>query len=215
MTTQTEADLESAGANESSKNMKIVFRYLRKNLGTPYKILSNYPSDNPDPVCLFETDFKNVVEPYSRYCEADFFETHKAYLLIANKKLSELASYKSYDSVAGIIETLGKPSSEIIKQMEEEQKPILCVSDYTIQQACLLIYARTLSTLTKKYWEELPNGEDLKTKADNHFEDLCANSKIPRRTSTIIKRKKELAQKEIDALNKHYEEKSNTIENDN
>lgn len=190
MENNLKAPSENTGTKTKTIKQNIVHRYIKLNLKTPYRIVRDRPTENESRICLTHEDTLLLIEQYENYATYRFYDEHKAYIPVSEQKLEELSSYSSYVSGPNLIERLGKPISERIKTIEEIQKPLLCVDDSVANLACMLIYARLQANLTKKYWEDLPDGEELLLKADNHFEELCSGLKIGRRTRSIINRKK-------------------------
>lgn len=183
---------------------KIFSLYTNKNLETGDEISNTHPANDQNSHAIPQEHVAQVGSIYEQHAIWCFYDEHKSRIKIAHEIIPRVEEYSSYEKVSETIDALGKPVSEIIEQSEREQKPILCISDSTLIQACLLINARVRSFLIDKHWKELPDGAMLRNKADIHFEELCANLKIPRRTRAIMNRKNAERQLEIDALNEKY-----------
>lgn len=191
MTTDSEASLENTGTKRVAMKNTIVHRYIKFNAKTPIRILQEQTNNGEDPICLTIEDTYNLVEQVARSSSYLFFKNNKAFLHSAEKKTMELSSYSIDDSfVPTFIQEFGKPSSVLIRVMEEEQKPLLCIDEAVANLACTLMDARIQTALLSKYWKDLPNGEEQLKQSDVHFEALCSSKKIGRRTRAIISRKK-------------------------
>jgi hypothetical protein len=191
MTNDNQPILENVGEKKVAKTkFNIAHRYAKFNAKTPQRILNEQVPNNEDPICFLIEDVFNSIELYGNHCQRSFIEERRGYLTSAEKKLSELAAYPSDGSVSGLFEKFGKPASQLIRVMEENQKPILCLDEATVNHAFALIYARTQSSLLNKHWKELPDGEALLLEADNHLEELCSRLKIGRRSRATINKKK-------------------------
>lgn len=185
-----EGSVENADTKKKAIKRNIAHRYIKYNSKTIHRIVREQSANNEDPTCLLIKVAEDLIEQYGNYSAYRFFEANRSYLPSAEGKMLELSPYCSYVSASNLIEQVGKPASELIKSIEEAQKPILCIDEATANRACMLVCARTLSVLTKKYWRDLPNGDALLFKAEEQFEELCSSLKIGRRTSSIINRNK-------------------------
>jgi hypothetical protein len=186
MTNNNVADLQNVGAKPVKIKRTVAHRYIKSKSKTGYRILREYSANNEDPICLTIKEAYNLITQHENCCAYQFYQTNKLFLPIAGKMMAELIEHSFYD----LSDKVGTPVSELIKSMEEQGIPMLCVDASVANHAFKLIYARTISNLTKKYWEDLPNGAKLLTNSDDDFENLCSTLKIGRRTRAGIARKK-------------------------
>ncbi len=201
MTKNNQALLDEGTKKVATTKKNVAHKFIKSNLKTPYKIILEHPVEGENLTCLSNDDACKFIELYGNICMYNFFDENRVYLPIAEKKLVEFSPYSSYGSFDNLVDQFGKPASELIKMMEENRQPVLCLDGATANLACMLICARTQATLLSKHWKDLPNGEELLLKADNHFEELCSSLKIGRRTKSIINRKKAEGQANVENSN--------------
>lgn len=193
-------------------NMKSPKRYLSKQIGTPYELKSG--GLRLDQICFLLSDVEQILLSQSKHCNAKLIQENKIYIPGSNEALSELLNYTDDAIVKNLFHSRGIVLSDAIGKMEERQEIIHCIGEPELKKACKLIEVRTNVSFFQKYWRMLPEGQRQGEIADDDFEALCSELKIPRRTREIIKRKKANKQAEsiihIDIVaNNPHEENGN------
>lgn len=175
---------------ESKKKVKrtVVDRYLSLNLRTPVSIVND--NNNEDLVCLRETDVLNFRHEYTLYCEHQFFMKNRLYLPDASKALSKLPVFTDVFSVEEIIMRNALGAKELIVEMERSESIAFCIDEASVHLLAMLIFGKVNTDLMKRYSRDLPDGATRLQLADEYFENICSQLRLPRRTRAIMKRPK-------------------------
>lgn len=192
-------------------NMKIILRFIIKSFGTPFEHVANR-ANNDEPICFDNKSVVRIASSRCYYWMAVFIRRYQAYIMNVHQILPESEKWLESPTMQSFIETEGKSNEELIEIMEARMQCLVCMDDLALIQMDFLIQARVNSLLLAKYWKQIPNGAAEKTLAENVFEELCANSKLPRRTAAIINKRKEREQAAIDELNNSLKNQNETSE---
>lgn len=188
MTTKNAITESFFSAKKLEMNMKSPKRYLSKHIGTPYELKNR--GLNSDQICFLQTDAEQILLSQSKHCIAKLINEYKLYIPGSIEVLPELSNYTDSVLIINLFKGGGKILLDIIQQMEERQEVIQCIGEPELKKACKLIEAKTNVSFFHKYWQMLPEGQQQGEIADDDFEALCSELKIPRRTREIMKRKK-------------------------
>lgn len=93
------------------------------------------------------------------------------------------------EDLVSITESAFEPIEQLQEKMIQSGEPLLCIDRQTFENAVRLIETRERAQFLKKYWLEIVNGRQLLEQAEQGFETICAELKLPRRTSALIKAK--------------------------
>lgn len=173
---------------ESKKKVKrtVVDRYLSLSLRTPVSVVNN--NNNEDVLCLRETDLLNFQHEYTLFCTHQFYTKNRIYLTGANKALSKLPVFTDVFSVEAIVKSNALSAKQLIVEMEKSGSIAFCIDEASVHLLAMLIFGRVNTDLMKKYWKDLPDGSIKLQLADEYFENICSQLKLPRRTRAIMKR---------------------------
>jgi hypothetical protein len=194
-------------------NMKTPMRHVVKSLGTPHELKNKYLKRDEDPIFLSPESAGKIALHQVNYYMAIWYRLNQAYVPDAKQKLLQYENYLYGPIVDRLIEDEGKTMEDVVSLMHGQMEPVYCIDDLAITQMCFLIQARVNSLLYAKHWQQIPDGEAEKTKAENVFEELCANSRLPRRTAAIINKRKAAEQMKIDEFNSSFTQESAQTEN--
>jgi hypothetical protein len=175
---------------EKWKKRDVSNRFADNETRTVIRIL-NESEGNEDQLCVLHPDIEELILQQKCQTELLFFQSNKAYLPTAAKKVAALAHFESMENAEQGIKRKAKLLSELITLSEQNGLPITCIKEGDAHMACLLAHFHVKAILMNKYWMDLPEGAILKDKCDQEFEELCSGLKIPRRTRAIMKRKAE------------------------
>lgn len=181
---------ETVGIKRVATKNIIANKFADKNKKTPARILNEQKKTCEEPNGVLIEDMHRLIGNLRLTYVEQFYAKRIALLPIAEKKVAELSQHCTECSAPDLIKQISIPVSQLMRVVEESQKPILCIDEATANLACMLVFASVQSELTKKHWQDLPNGEELLIQAENHFEELCSGLKIGRRTRAIMNKKK-------------------------
>ena len=179
------ADLKKVGSKKVKIRRTVAHRYIKKKSESVHKILQDNKNIE-DLICITIEDAYNLIAEHEIYWTYQFYKVNKASLPTAEKMMLELIKHPSCVWKHDSIKRVCKPVSEILKSMEEQKTPILCISRIVASLACILIRSHTDVNLRNKHWKSLPNGIELLINSENYFEYICSTLNIARGTDAGI-----------------------------